>query len=109
MHRKRRTPIDAHDLRRWLVRVQVAGPVEELLATHHLLSGPRRDPGSLPDGMRVISASHTDVQSTLLVRTSGPVLDPAWMVSGVGLEDLVLAYMSQAAGRGRRNHLEVQR
>jgi ABC-2 type transport system ATP-binding protein len=90
-------------------RVQVAGPVEELLATHHLLSGPRRDPGSLPGGMRVISASHTDVQSTLLVRTSGPVLDPAWMVSGVGLEDLVLAYMSQAAGRGRRNHLEVQR
>jgi ABC-2 type transport system ATP-binding protein len=90
-------------------RVQIAGPVEELLATHHLLSGPRRDPGSLPDGMRVISASHTDVQSTLLVRTSGPVLDPAWMVSGVGLEDLVLAYMSQAAGRGRRNHLEVQR
>ncbi len=90
-------------------RVQIAGPVEELLATHHLLSGPRRDPGSLPDGMRVISASHTDVQSTLLVRTSGPVLDPAWMVSEVGLEDLVLAYMSQAAGRGRRNHLEVQR
>jgi ABC-2 type transport system ATP-binding protein len=90
-------------------RVQVAGPVEELLATHHLLSGPRRDPGSLPDGMRVISESHTDVQSTLLVRTSGPVLDPAWMVSGVGLEDLVLAYMSQAAGRRRRNHLEVQR
>ena len=90
-------------------RVQVAGPAEELLATHHLLSGPRRDPGSLPDGMRVISASHTDVQSTLLVRTSGPVLDPAWMVSGVGLEDLVLAYMSQAAGRGRRNHLEVRR
>jgi ABC-2 type transport system ATP-binding protein len=90
-------------------RVQVAGPVEELLATHHLLSGPRRDPGSLPDGMRVISASHTDVQSTLLVRTSGPVLDPAWMVSEVALEDLVLGYMSQAAGRGRRNHLEVQR
>jgi ABC-2 type transport system ATP-binding protein len=90
-------------------RVRLAGPVEELLARHHLLSGPRRDPGSLPDGMQVISASHTDVQSTLLVRTSGPVLDPAWMVSGVGLEDLVLAYMSQAAGRGRRNHLEVQR
>jgi ABC-2 type transport system ATP-binding protein len=90
-------------------RVRLAGPVEELLACHRLLSGPRRDPGSLPDGMRVISASHTDVQSTLLVRTRGPVLDPAWMVSEVALEDLVLAYMSQAAGRGRRNHLEVQR
>jgi ABC-2 type transport system ATP-binding protein len=90
-------------------RVRLAGPAEELLARHHLLSGPRRDPGSLPDGMQVISASHTDVQSTLLVRTSGPVLDPAWTVSEVTLEDLVLAYMSQAAGRGRRNHLEVQR
>ena len=90
-------------------RVRLAGPVEELLARHHLLSGPRRDPGSLPDGMQVISASHTDVQSTLLVRTSGPILDPAWTVSEVTLEDLVLAYMSQAAGRGRRNHLEVQR
>ena len=49
------------------------------------------------------------MQTTLLVRTSGPVLDPAWTVSEVGLEDLVLAYMSQAAGRGRRNHLEVQK
>ena len=87
-------------------RVRVAGPVEELLATHRLLSGPRRDPGSLPGGVQVISASHTDVQSTLLVRTSGPVLDPAWTVSEVTLEDLVLAYMSQAAGRSRRHHLE---
>jgi ABC-2 type transport system ATP-binding protein len=91
-------------------RVRVAGPVEELLAAHHLLSGPRRDPDTLPDGLEVISASHTDVQTTLLVRTSGPVLDPAWTVSQVGMEDLVLAYMSQAAGRGHRNrHLEVQK
>jgi len=89
-------------------RVRVAGPVEELLASHHLLSGPRRDPATLPAGQQVISASHTDVQTTLLVRTSGPVLDPAWTVSGVTMEDLVLAYMSQAGlGRSRR-HLEVQ-
>jgi ABC-2 type transport system ATP-binding protein len=91
-------------------RVRVAGAVDELLATHHLLSGPRRDPASLPDGLEVISASHTDVQTTLLVRTSGPVLDPAWAVSEMGLEDLVLAYMKQTSGRGHRNrHLEVQK
>jgi ABC-2 type transport system ATP-binding protein len=90
-------------------RVQVAGPVDDLLATHRLLSGPRRAPDSLPAGVQVISASHTDVQSTLLVRSTGPVLDPAWTVSEVGLEDLVLAHMSQATGRGHRNHLEVQR
>ena len=90
-------------------RVRIAGPVDELLAAHHLLSGPRRDEGSLPAGMQVISGSHTDRQSTLLVRASGPILDPAWTVTEVGLEDLVLAYMKQAAGPGRRGnrHLEA--
>jgi ABC-2 type transport system ATP-binding protein len=91
-------------------RVRIAGPVDELLSAHHLLSGPRRDPDTLPAGTQVISASHTDRQSTLLVRADGPVLDPAWTVSEVGLEDLVLAYMKQAAGRSDRNrnrHLEA--
>ena len=92
-------------------RVRVAGPVDELLATHHLLSGPRRDPASLPPGCRSSPPATPTVQSTLLVRTSGPVLDPAWTVSEVGLEDLVLAYMKQAAGRRHRHHrhLEVQK
>jgi ABC-2 type transport system ATP-binding protein len=90
-------------------RVRVAGPTEELLATHHLVTGLRRDPATLPAGQQVISASHTDRQTTLLVRTSDPVLDPAWTVSEVSLEDLVLAYMSQAApGRRNHRHLEVQ-
>ncbi len=90
-------------------RVRVAGPVEDLLATHHLLTGPRRDPDTLPAGQKVISASHTDRQTTLLVRTSDEVLDPAWTAAEVGLEDMVLAYMNQAAGGGRDNHhLEVQ-
>ena len=91
-------------------QVRVAGPVDELLAAHHLLSGPRRDPASLPGGMRVISASHTDRQSTLLVRSSDPVLDPVWTVSQVSLEDLVLAYMKQPGGRNDRGrHLEVRK
>jgi ABC-2 type transport system ATP-binding protein len=93
-------------------RVRVAGPADELLAVHHLLSGPRRDPASLPGGLEVIAASHTDVQTTLLVRSRGQVFDPAWTVSEVGLEDLVLAYMRQAAGSAPRDshrHLEVRK
>jgi len=93
-------------------QVRVAGPVEELLATHYLLTGPCRDPGTLPAGQQVISASHTDVQTTVLVRTDGEILDPAWTVAEIGLEDLVLAYLSQATRRRRRDnhqHLEVQR
>ncbi len=92
-------------------RVQLAGDVEDLLAAHHQLSGPRRDPGSLPTGMEVIEESHTDRQSTLFVRCDGPILDPAWTVEPVGLEELVLAYMRRAAapGRARPSHLGAVR
>ncbi len=91
-------------------KVRVAGEVEDLLADHHLLTGPRRDPGNFPAQWNVISASHTDRQSTLLIRTDAPIHDPAWTVTQVGLEDLVLAYMSQAASpRRRRPLLEAQK
>jgi ABC-2 type transport system ATP-binding protein len=89
-------------------RVRVAGEVSALLASHHRLSGPRRDPATLPAGQEVIEESHTDKQTVLLVRTSEPVHDPAWTVTPVSLEDLVLAYMSQANGtRARRPQLGV--
>ncbi|HEY0688363.1 MAG TPA: ABC transporter ATP-binding protein [Kribbella sp.] len=92
-------------------RVQVAGDIETLLATHYRLTGPRRDPANLPANQHVISASHTDRQSTLLIRTEAPVLDPAWTVSQLTLEDVVLAYMSQptAADQHHRPVLEVHR
>jgi ABC-2 type transport system ATP-binding protein len=87
--------------------VQVAGEVAELLTTHHRLSGPRRDSGCLPADQHVIEESHTDRQSTLLVRTDQPILDPAWTLRPVTLEDLVLAYMGQARNeeRARRSGL----
>jgi ABC-2 type transport system ATP-binding protein len=90
-------------------KVRVAGEVSDLLASHHRLSGPRRDPGSLPAGQEVITESHTDKQSSLLIRTDGPVLDPAWAVKPVSMEDLVLAYMSRAGDDtpARRQHLGV--
>jgi ABC-2 type transport system ATP-binding protein len=78
---------------------QLAGDVNDLLATHHRLTGPRRDPRSLPSDQLVIEESHTDKQSTFLVRTDQPILDPAWTVKPVTLDDLVLAYM----GRGRES------
>jgi ABC-2 type transport system ATP-binding protein len=78
-------------------RVRVEGEVEDLLATHHLLTGPRRDGASLPASQQVITESHRGRQSTFLVRSSEPILDPAWTVEEVSLEDLVLAYMGDAS------------
>ena len=76
--------------------VQLAGDVDALLSSHHRLSGPRRDVRTLPESFDVIEESHTDKQSVLLVRTDEPILDPAWTVKPVTMDDLVLGYMSQA-------------
>ena len=88
-------------------RVQVAGDIDALLATHHRLTGPRRDRSALPASQQVIAASQTDRQSTLVVRTADPILDPAWSVEPLDLEDLVLAYMTRAAEKDRRPSLKV--
>ncbi|MFI6536008.1 ABC transporter ATP-binding protein [Nonomuraea sp. NPDC050547] len=89
-------------------RVRVAGEAERLLSTHHRLTGPRRDPDRLPADQEIVSARHTDRQSTFIVRTESPIHDPAWTVSRLSLEDLVLAYMEKPA-EPRRAALEVRR
>jgi ABC-2 type transport system ATP-binding protein len=75
-------------------RVQVLGPVDDLLERHRLLVGPRRDPARVAGVAAVLRATHTDRQSTLLVRTDGPVRDPGLAVGPVTLEELVLAYLA---------------
>lgn len=91
-------------------RVRVSGDIDELLATHHRLTGPRREVTRLPGDQEVISQSHTDRQSTLIVRTAQPILDPAWTVTQLTLEDLVLAYLgSDRETTAQRPALEVQR
>ena len=83
-------------------RVRVAGPLDELLSTHHLLTGPAE---TWPDSGR--AGGHLRQPHRPANHPAGaqqfPILDPAWTVSEVGLEDLVLTYMRQAAGHRRRS------
>jgi ABC-2 type transport system ATP-binding protein len=88
-------------------RVQIAGDIDRLLAAHHMLTGPRRDPGALPTDWEVLSVDYTDQQTSLLVHTEHLIDDPAWTVAHVGLEDVVLAYMSRAADDRSRAPLAV--
>jgi ABC-2 type transport system ATP-binding protein len=75
--------------------VQVLGTTEELLARHKLLIGPYREAQPPIAGVaQVVRSSHTDRQATVLVRTSGPIHDPAWKTHEVSLEDVVLAYLA---------------
>ena len=84
-------------------QVRVAGPIDELLAEHRRLTGPRRD--GPPPGVEVLTESHTERQSSYIARVTGPVHDPAWTVGELSVEDLVLAYMG--SGVTARPALEV--
>jgi ABC-2 type transport system ATP-binding protein len=78
--------------------VQLAGDMQEMAKEHKRLIGPRQDEAAVASVHTVIEASHTDRQTTLLVRANGPLFDPSWEVHEVSMEDIVLAYLSQQAG-----------
>ena len=80
--------------------VQLAGDIQETLRTHKRLIGPHQDIDAIASVHTVIETSQTQRQTTLLVRTNGPLFAPSWEVQEVALEDIVLAYLGQqAAGR----------
>jgi ABC-2 type transport system ATP-binding protein len=71
------------------------GPLDDLVASHRLLIGPRTDAAAVARVHAVIHESHTDRQSSLLVRANGHVYDTCWEQHEVGLEDVVLAYLGR--------------
>jgi len=76
-------------------RVQVAGQVEDLLATHRLLTGPAAEAGRYA-GRPVVHARRVEAQARLLVRaTAGDPVPPGWQAHPVGLEELALAYLRE--------------
>jgi ABC-2 type transport system ATP-binding protein len=78
-------------------RVQLCGEIEDLLAEHTVLVGPRKDSTAIERAHTVVHATKTSRQTTLVIRRGGPVIDPAYQAEDISLEDLVLAYMGAAA------------
>ena len=78
-------------------RVQLCGDIEDLLAEHVVLVGPRKDTSAIERAHTVVHATKTPRQTTLVIRRGGPVIDPAYQAEDISLEDLVLAYMGAAA------------
>jgi ABC-2 type transport system ATP-binding protein len=78
-------------------RVQLCGDIEDLLAEHMVLVGPRKDTSAIERAHTIVHATKTPRQTTLVIRRGGPVIDPAYQAEDISLEDLVLAYMGAAA------------
>jgi ABC-2 type transport system ATP-binding protein len=81
--------------------VRLAGEIEHLLDAHKVLVGPRRSALAVGGVDEIVTASHSERQTTLLVRAEGPIRDPGWHVQPVELEELVLAYLGEASLRRR--------
>jgi ABC-2 type transport system ATP-binding protein len=74
-------------------RVRLTGDIDDLLAGHRLLTGPRTDRDTGIAG--VITATHGERHSNLLVRQPADVpAHPRWESHPISLEDLVLAYLA---------------
>jgi ABC-2 type transport system ATP-binding protein len=77
--------------------VQVAGEVDDLLASHRVLTGPVADVDRCAGRWDVVHARRGGAQAHLLVRSNGasePV-PPSWEVHPVSLEELTLAYLRE--------------
>jgi ABC-2 type transport system ATP-binding protein len=74
-------------------QVQLCGETDELLASHKVLVGPKKDTSALERAHSVIQETTAGRQSTLLIRLGGPLADPDYQVEDISLEELALAYM----------------
>jgi ABC-2 type transport system ATP-binding protein len=82
-------------------RVRLAGDVDDLLAEHRMLTGPRRDTAAGIDG--AIAATHGQRHTNVLIRRpAGATPHPHWRSAPVSLDELVLAYLEHLnASEGR--------
>jgi ABC-2 type transport system ATP-binding protein len=76
-------------------RLEVAGEVDDLLASHRILTGPAAE-ASRYAGRPVVRVSRGEAQAHLLVRaTRDDPVPPGWEAHPVGLEELALAYLRE--------------
>jgi ABC-2 type transport system ATP-binding protein len=82
-------------------RTQLVGSIDEIVASHRLLTGPRDEADDVARMHEVVRESHAERQTTLLVRANGHVYDARWAVHELDLEEIVLAYLGQGVSRRR--------
>ena len=102
-------------------RVQVAGDVEQLLASHQILSGQAAAVDAIGSRFDVVHALRAEAQAYVLVRGRHPAssreghpqpaghLPDEWQPHPVTLKELVLGYLREPGDVKRRRILEGTR
>jgi ABC-2 type transport system ATP-binding protein len=81
-------------------QVVLVGEVDDVVMTHHRLVGPASEGAAQLENQEIITSYRSGRQEELIVRSLGPVIDPAWIIEPLSLEDIVLSYMSRGLGDG---------
>ncbi|MFI1281665.1 ATP-binding cassette domain-containing protein [Streptomyces sp. NPDC020858] len=73
-------------------RIRLSGPVDDIVAAHHLLTGPA---AAAPDlaAHTIVESRTTGRQLTALARLHGPVDTATWQAAHPSLEELLLAHL----------------
>ena len=96
----------------WLIvlaegRVQLAGPTDDLLADHRLVTVPRATPDAELPGT-AIHRTDSDRHSTVLVRADADQLAlpelAGWRADPVSFEQLVLGYLQRQPAASTHDH-----
>ena len=87
----------------------MAGEVDDLLASHRVLTGPAAESDACAGHFRVIQARRAAAQAHLLVSTGGTdpdsgLVPPGWEAHPVSLEELVMAYLRAPGGAEPPDH-----
>jgi ABC-2 type transport system ATP-binding protein len=84
-------------------QLALCSDIDDVLATHKLLTSAVRDTSVLERDHEVVRIDRTPRQVSVIARLNGPLAEPGWDVEDIGLEELVLAYL----GRGTAVHERV--
>ncbi|MBY8870634.1 ABC transporter ATP-binding protein [Micromonospora sp. PLK6-60] len=79
-------------------RVRLTGAVADLLAAHRRVLAPRGGLARLPAGVELVGVRPDGRYDRAVVRADRPLAEPSWTVEPVDLKELVLAYLTRAAG-----------
>jgi ABC-2 type transport system ATP-binding protein len=83
-------------------RVQLAGQIDEVLASHRWAVGPVEEAGLAARLQSVVQESRSQRQVSMLVRLDCPlILSDSWAVHQPSLEDIVLGYLRMGHAQSR--------
>lgn len=89
-------------------RVQMMGVIDDLLATHVVLSGPTEQAASVAEHFVVVQSQQAGRQTQFVARIDSPAEFPDdWIAEKISLDELVLAYLREPSASAISGPLAV--